>query len=120
MLDHCGDTFIDSDKIDLRKYSKKPGLARSLLDYMLYVDNNPKRGLELCSHCTKLSDYRDLWWKERLGKCYFQLGMFRDAEKQFLSAQKNANCVLTTLDLCKVRPLVLCPPHPSPSPSPSK
>lgn len=120
MLDHCGDTFIDSDKIDLRKYSKKPGLARALLDYMLYVDHNPKRGLELCSHCTKLSDYRDWWWKERLGKCYFQLGMFRDAEKQFLSAQKNANCVLTTLDLCKVRPLVLCPPHPSPSPSPSK
>ena len=25
MLDHCGDEFIDSDKIDIRKYAKKPG-----------------------------------------------------------------------------------------------
>ena len=25
MLDHCGDTFIDSNKIDLRKYAKKTG-----------------------------------------------------------------------------------------------
>jgi len=70
---------------------------------MLYVDHNPKRALELCSQCTKLSDYRDWWWKERLGKCYFQLGMFRDAEKQFLSSQKNCGTVLATLDLCKVR-----------------
>ena len=79
------------------------GLARALNDYMLYVDHNPKRALELCSQCTKLSDYRDWWWKERLGKCYFQLGMFRDAEKQFLSSQKNCGTVLATLDLCKVR-----------------
>ncbi|QDZ23627.1 TPR repeat domain-containing protein [Chloropicon primus] len=102
MLEHCGDSFIDSDKIDIRKYAKKPGLARALGDYMLYVDHNPKRALELCSHSTKLTDYRDWWWKERLGKCYYQLGMFRDAEKQFLSSQKNCCTVLATLDLCKV------------------
>ena len=77
-------------------------MSRALNEYMLYVDHNPKRALELCSHATKLSDYRDWWWKERLGKGYYQLGMFRDAEKQFLSSQKNTNMVLTTLDLCKV------------------
>ena len=73
-----------------------------LNDYILYVDHNPKKGLELCSYATKNSDYRDWWWKERLGKCYYQLGMLRDAEKQFLSSLKNSSNILTMLDLCKV------------------
>lgn len=32
---------------------------------------------------------QDWWWKARLGKCYYQLGMMRDAEKQFRSSLKN-------------------------------
>ena len=33
------------------------------------------------------------WWKARLGKCYFQMGMYRDAEKQFKSAIKEEDTV---------------------------
>lgn len=29
---------------------------------------------------------QDWWWKARLGKCYYQLGLLRDAERQFKSA----------------------------------
>ena len=32
---------------------------------------------------------QDWWWKARLGKCYYQLGLMRDAEKQFRSSLKN-------------------------------
>lgn len=29
---------------------------------------------------------QDWWWKARLGKCYYQLGLLRDAERQFKSS----------------------------------
>ncbi len=32
---------------------------------------------------------QDWWWKARLAKCYYRLGLLRDAEKQFISALKN-------------------------------
>lgn len=32
---------------------------------------------------------QDWWWKARLGKCYYQLGLLRDAERQFVSSLKN-------------------------------
>lgn len=102
MLAGCGDVFIDVNKIDMKKYAKRHGLARALCDYLLQVENNPKRALDLCSHATKYSSFSDWWWKERLGKCYYQLGLLRDAEKQFLSSLKNNNMVLTNLELCKV------------------
>jgi uncharacterized protein HemY len=38
----------------------------------------------------------------RLGKAYYQLGMLRDAEKQFLSSLKQQEMVLTYLELAKV------------------
>ena len=47
---------------------------------------------------------QDWWWKARLGKCYYQLGMLREAEKQFLSALKDADMVTTVLELSKVGP----------------
>jgi hypothetical protein len=34
------------------------------------------------------ASFKDWWWKARLGKAYYQLGMYRDAEKQFISSLK--------------------------------
>ncbi len=45
---------------------------------------------------------QDWWWKARLGKCYYQLGMLREAEKQFLLALKTADMVTSVLELSKV------------------
>jgi tetratricopeptide repeat protein 8 len=42
----------------------------------------------LLIYCLSCS-YKDWWWKSRLGKCYYQLGMLREAEKQFKSALKH-------------------------------
>ena len=39
----------------------------------------------------------------RLGKAYYQLGLYRDAEKQFKSALKSQEMVSTHLELTKVR-----------------
>jgi len=35
--------FINVDRLDLKKYAKRPALAKALVDYMLYHDHNPKK-----------------------------------------------------------------------------
>jgi len=102
MLSEPGGVFINIDRLDLRKYAARPALARALCDYILYHDHNPKKGVELCALATVQADYQDWWWKERLGKSYYQLGLFREAEKQFKSSLKNTDIIMTTLELCKV------------------
>jgi tetratricopeptide repeat protein 8 len=129
MLSEPGGPFVNVDLLDLRKsvvalplgedelpssateqlrprlgrYAARPALARVLCDYILYHDHNPKKGLELAALATVNNDYQDWWWKARLGKSYYQLGLYRDAEKQFQSSLKNVEMVSTTLELCKVR-----------------
>mmetsp|Transcript_18424 Transcript_18424/g.33017 ORF Transcript_18424/g.33017 Transcript_18424/m.33017 type:complete len:528 (+) Transcript_18424:314-1897(+) len=96
------DLFIDPDRINTSKYARRPILAKALTDFLLYSAHNPKKALELCSQATQASSFQDPWWKQRLGKCYYQLGMYREAERQFLSALKKQPMIATYLDLAKV------------------
>eukprot|EP00873_Tetraselmis_striata_P007905 jgi/Tetstr1/428169/TSEL_018220.t1 len=102
MLSEASGPFINVDRLDLAKYAKRPMLARVLCDYILYHDHNPKKALELCAYATAKNDFQDWWWKARLGKCYYQLGLFREAERQFQSSIRDQNNVTTVLELCKV------------------
>eukprot|EP00913_Durusdinium_trenchii_P023993 g22534.t1 len=58
-----------------------------------------KYGLTLTSPRLAREDW---WWKARLGKAYYQLGLLRDAEKQFKSALKDEEMISTHLELCKL------------------
>ena len=102
MLSEAGGPFINVEKLDLTKYAKRQDLAKLLCDYLLYHDHNPQKALELASKATVEAEFKDWWWKSRLGKCYYQLGLLRDAEKQFLSANKDTSMIVTTLELAKV------------------
>ncbi len=54
-------------------------------------------------HCYFITfSFKDWWWKARLGKCYYQLGLYRDAEKQFKSSLTMSDMVATYLELAKV------------------
>eukprot|EP00744_Colponema_vietnamica_P015647 GILI01021941.1.p1 GENE.GILI01021941.1~~GILI01021941.1.p1 ORF type:complete len:520 (-),score=157.53 GILI01021941.1:66-1583(-) len=97
-----GGQFIHVDKLDLKKYAQRPAIAKALVDYILYYDHNPKKALELAAEATVACNYEDWWWKARLGKCYYQLGLYRDAEKQFRSALKHQEMITTHLELAKV------------------
>jgi len=94
--------FIDVDRLDLRRYAARPPLAKALCDFMLYHAHNPKKALELAAAATVVCGYRDWWWKTRLGKCYFQLGLLREAESQFKSSLREQSMVITHLELGKV------------------
>ena len=102
MLAEPGGPFVDLEKLDLRKYAARPALARALCDYMLYHDRNPRKAVELCSLATTRASFKDWWWKERLGKSYYQLGLLRDAEKQFKSSLNDCPTVTATNQLAKV------------------
>jgi len=102
LLSAPGGPFIVADRLDLRKYASRPALGKALCDYLLYVDHNPKRAMELCALGTVSAEYSDWWWKERLGKCYFQLGLLRDAEAQFKSSLKQQEMTTTHLQLARV------------------
>lgn len=66
--------LVDSEKLNVKKYAARNGLAMVLCDYLLYVEHNTRKALELCAESTKEHDFKDWWWKARLGKCYFKLG----------------------------------------------
>jgi len=96
------DVFIDVEKLDLARYAKRPALGKVLCDYLLFHDQNPKKAAELCAEATRVNDFKDWWWKARLGKAYYRLGLYRLAEKQYKSSMKNRAMVSTTLELGKM------------------
>lgn len=73
-----------------------------MCDYLVYVDNNFRRALDIAASSTDVAGYQDWWWKARIGKCQFKLGMIKDAENQFISAIKNQDMIVVHLELVKV------------------
>jgi tetratricopeptide repeat protein 8 len=57
------------------------------------------QALDLAALATEASAFKDWWWKYQLGKCYYRLGLFRDAEKQFRSSIKQQPMIVTFLHL---------------------
>lgn len=102
MMNQDGGEFIRVEALDLHKYARRPAIAKALCDYMLHYAHNPRKALELASEATQACDFKDWWWKARLGKAYYQLGLLRDAEKQFRSSLKDEEMITTHLELCKV------------------
>lgn len=95
--------FIDVDRINTKKYAReRPALAMALTDYLLLVDVNPRKALDIAAESTVVAQYSDWWWKAKLGRCYFKLGMLREAEKQYKSSLKDQPMVSTYLELSNV------------------
>jgi len=99
---HNSKEFIIPEQLNVARYAKNAPLAKVLCDWLLYVARNPKKALELCSDATQTSEYKDWWWKARLGKCYFQLGLLDDAKRQFNSALKQQDIVETHLEIARI------------------
>ncbi|XP_056666538.1 tetratricopeptide repeat protein 8 isoform X3 [Monodelphis domestica] len=87
MLTNPDGPFINLSRLNLTKYAQKPKFAKAL---------------DLAALSTEHSQYKDWWWKVQIGKCYYRLGMYREAEKQFKSALKQQEMVDTFLYLAKV------------------
>lgn len=56
-------------------------MAKAIVDYLIYVESNFRRALDIASEATITADFNDWWWKARIGKCQFKMGMIKDAER---------------------------------------
>lgn len=63
MLQDSNGAFINVAKLDLKKYAKRPALAKALFLYLLHVDEQPVKALELAARATEHQEYQDHWWK---------------------------------------------------------
>lgn len=98
----ASDRFLQVSALDFGRWARRGGAAKALCDYLLQCEHNPRAAMQLCAEATAACEYRDWWWKARLGRCYHRLGMYRDAEKQFRSALRQQPMLLTSLELAKV------------------
>ncbi|XP_037550953.1 tetratricopeptide repeat protein 8 isoform X1 [Nematolebias whitei] len=102
MLTNPEGPFINLSRLNLAKYSQKPSLSRTLFEYIFHHENDMKNALDLAAQATEHAQFKDWWWKVQLGKCYYRLGLYREAEKQFRSALNHEEVVDTYLYLAKV------------------
>lgn len=73
-----------------------------MFQYLFYVEHNLKKALELAVYATEANNYEDPWWKLALGKCYYFLSFYPEAEKQFVSSQKHNNNIDSFLYLSRI------------------
>jgi tetratricopeptide repeat protein 8 len=93
---------VNADALRPTELAKKQYLAKAICDYLIYVENNFRRALDVASEATIAKNYNDWWWKARIAKCQFKMGMIKDAEKQMISAIKNQDMIVLHLELVKV------------------
>lgn len=60
------------------------------------------QALDLAVQATQACQFKDWWWKVQLGKCYYALGLTRDAEHQFRSALKDHKSIEAIIRLTRV------------------
>ena len=94
LMNNGGAQFIRED-LQPKHIAKKKFMAKAIVEYLIYVDSNFRRALDIASEATMLCNYQDWWWKARIGKCHFKMGMIKEAEKQFISSLKNQSMVTT-------------------------
>lgn len=102
MLANPDGPFVNLSRLNFNKYAMRQNLAKALFEYILYHENDVRHALELAAFSTEAVQFRDYWWKMQLGKCYFRLGLFRDAEAQYRSALKLQEHVVIYLHLGQV------------------
>lgn len=92
----------DVTSINVAKFSKNPFLSRIMVDYLIHRLRDPIRAVTLAADCTKLHGFDDWWWKNRLGRAYYLLNLFPEAEQQFRSSLTTTPNIDSRLELAKL------------------
>lgn len=100
-LQQSGGIFIQSDKLNLKNLAQKKVIGKAICDYLIYVEHNIKKALEIASEGANFMK-DDWWWRERLGKCYYMLGLYRESEKELKESLKSETMIKTHLELSRI------------------
>uniref|UniRef100_A0A0M3IBS7 TPR_REGION domain-containing protein n=1 Tax=Ascaris lumbricoides TaxID=6252 RepID=A0A0M3IBS7_ASCLU len=101
MVAQSGGPFINLARLNVEKYARDTNINRLLFEYVFYHEADIKIAHQIAAIATKCAEYSDWYWKNQLGKCYYRLGMFTDAIKQFQSSLNNQKMVETYAYLAK-------------------
>ena len=55
--------FIVADKLNAKNIAKKKHIAKAVVDYLIYVESNFRRALDIASEATVYVGFQDWWWK---------------------------------------------------------
>ncbi|XP_065207274.1 tetratricopeptide repeat protein 8-like [Planococcus citri] len=102
MVSQLEGPFIQISRLNLAKYAAQKSVSKPLFEYIYYHENDVRNAMDLAIEATKACEYKDPWWKIQLGKCYFLIGLNRDAEKQFKSALKQQPTIEVYLRLARI------------------
>ncbi|KAL7638214.1 UNVERIFIED_CONTAM: hypothetical protein RMT77_011839 [Armadillidium vulgare] len=86
MLSSVNGPFINMARLNVSKYAAQPTVAKALFEYIYYHENDIRHALDLAAQATQAVQFKDWWWKIQLARCYYKLGLYRDAEKQVRSS----------------------------------
>ena len=92
----------DVTSMNVAKFARNPFLSRILVDYLIHRLRDPIRAVTLAADCTKVHGFDDWWWKNRLGRAYYLLGLFPEAEQQFRSSLATTPNIESRLELSKL------------------
>ncbi|VDK72744.1 unnamed protein product [Anisakis simplex] len=98
MVAQADGQFINLARLNVEKYARDPHINRLLFEYVFYHEGDMKIAHQIAAIATKCADYSDWYWKNQLGKCYYRLGMFPDAIKQFQSSLNNQKMTYNRID----------------------
>uniref|UniRef100_A0A0N4ZJ99 TPR_REGION domain-containing protein n=1 Tax=Parastrongyloides trichosuri TaxID=131310 RepID=A0A0N4ZJ99_PARTI len=102
MVAQLDGSFINLGRLNIDKYSADPNVNKQLFEYVFYHEGDMKIAHQIAATATKACKYTEWYWKNSLGKVYYRLGMFRDAEKQFMSSLQNLFHIETYAFMSKV------------------
>ncbi|GMS79997.1 hypothetical protein PENTCL1PPCAC_2172, partial [Pristionchus entomophagus] len=102
MASNADGPFVNLARLNVEKYAKDPEVNRQLFEYVFYLEGDIKIAHQIAAIATKEAEFGDWYWKNQLGKCYYRLGMLKDAEQQFNSSIKTFKHPETYAYLAKV------------------
>mmetsp|Transcript_10862 Transcript_10862/g.33515 ORF Transcript_10862/g.33515 Transcript_10862/m.33515 type:complete len:494 (-) Transcript_10862:266-1747(-) len=103
MAPGSGIDFLSVERLELTRFVHRLALARAICDYLIYHKRNFTYALELCAEVSaKCASKCDWWWKVRLARCYYRLGLYRDAERQLIFSLQDQTMSSTVLELSRV------------------
>ncbi|KAJ1452215.1 hypothetical protein M885DRAFT_325617 [Pelagophyceae sp. CCMP2097] len=97
-----GGAFLDVGRLDFARLCRRNFMAKAICDYLIFHERNASRALELCACAMQDKNCADWWWHHRMGRCYYRLGLYRDAERSFLASMDEQSMTVTVLELSKV------------------
>lgn len=97
--------FSRQGRVEATKLARNASMAKVACDYLICCERNPTGALELCTEALegdRAPRGPSWWWRYRQGTCYYQLGLYRDAERALAASIADQRMVSSVLQLAKV------------------